>query len=352
MTPTYRQVTYDEAHAASERGEVVEYRRAGGQAWHPFGLFNGSLQQCGYEFRVLDPYAVYKDALKEGKIVEILCRDGSWKDTEGKTGWGLPPDHYRIVEPDPYAELKAAQDAGKVIQMTDGNTWTDLTESIEFCFPQHFYRIKPDPKPDEPDPYKRVFGISSKPDELVIEPGKFKATTYEEAEAAFRSRSNVEMSDDGRAWHPFGFKSFADAGIQFRVITSEGGILAYEQAKIAHQQGYKVEMRLNPSIKKENGWTDACNYFSGDPAHTCFEFRALAPWTDTPAPYDNWDKVPAWHKYQARGSSGRWYSIELEPTLTKYGWDGINQGLAIPDKYAPTNFTGTWQTSLQARPAK
>jgi hypothetical protein len=49
------------------------------------------------------------------------------------------------TKPDPYAELKAAQKAGKVIQLPSGDKWEDLTDPT-FDFPVSCYRIKPEPE--------------------------------------------------------------------------------------------------------------------------------------------------------------------------------------------------------------
>ena len=55
---------------------------------------------------------------------------------------------YRIQPCDPYAGLKAAHDAGKVIQQYSGKTgiWWDLTSSIIWCDMPKNYRIKPESK--------------------------------------------------------------------------------------------------------------------------------------------------------------------------------------------------------------
>lgn len=48
------------------------------------------------------------------------------------------------TKPDPYAELKASQKAGKVIQLFDELVWNDITEP-SFSEPPEKYRIKPEP---------------------------------------------------------------------------------------------------------------------------------------------------------------------------------------------------------------
>lgn len=205
MTPIYRIIPYDEAHAASERGEMVEYRRAGGQAWHPFGLFNGSLQQCGYEFRVLD----------------------------------------------------------------------------------------------------------LKPDELVIEPGK-----------EYR----------------------AHGGYKTRVYAINAG----------------GENPIHGAYLKDNCWIALSWRASGRYLLVSeSDFDLIAPWTDTTAPYDNWDNgsVPSWAMWQAMNANGTWYFFETEPeTCENTHWTLPHEVFSasgagrLPACHRPTNFTGTWQSSLQARP--
>lgn len=211
LTSTYRIISCDEAHAASERGERVEMRCCCSPDWHPFFKEVASMRPNHYEFRVLDP--------------------------------------------------------------------------------------KPDPKPDEPDPYKRVFGISSTPAELAIEPGK---------EYRRVNGSNCRLKclcTDAPGLSPFIF------------INQHGQISRYNQ----------------------------------------FDVQGLIPWTDTPAPYDNWDNgsVPSWAMWQFRNSEGVWYFAKEEPPRSRQSFQLVGLGYGeLPPEYAPTNSTGTWQTSLQQRPTK
>lgn len=77
--------------------------------------------------------------------------------------------------PDPYAELKAAHAAGKVIQFRHptGGAWTDGC-SFEWVLPPDFYRVKPDPQP---------LGPEDVPSGSVIlwnaTPGNFASTPHE-----------------------------------------------------------------------------------------------------------------------------------------------------------------------------
>lgn len=61
-----------------------------------------------------------------------------------------PPEQYRIApEPNPYADLKAAQARGEVIQCNTGTredpNWCNFAHPL-FALPPDFYRIKPAPK--------------------------------------------------------------------------------------------------------------------------------------------------------------------------------------------------------------
>ncbi len=77
---------------------------------------------------------------------------------------GLSPsefchDEYEIrikPQPDPYAELKKAHAAGKVIQSKCINEWADVSNP-NLRFDYHIYRIKPEPikpEPIKPEPIK------------------------------------------------------------------------------------------------------------------------------------------------------------------------------------------------------
>lgn len=71
-------------------------------------------------------------------------RDGSeWFAACNTPQWSLID--YTWTKPDPYAELKATQKAGKVIQLPSGGKWEDLTDPT-FDFPVGCYRIKPEPE--------------------------------------------------------------------------------------------------------------------------------------------------------------------------------------------------------------
>lgn len=239
MTPTYRQVPYNEAQAASERGEVVTRSCACAPQWQPFDAVLCAPEPNHYEFRVLDP------------------------------------------KPDPYAELKAAQAEGKTIQMLDGDVWRDLSGFVHFDFRIELYRVKPNLKPDE----------------LVIEPGK------------------------------------------------------------------EPEFTLTESQLRKAAYVFTAAKSLNDPR--CGEFidyiRELLRVSDTPAPYDNWDKggVPSWAMWQAMDESGSWIFAENKPTQLGSVWgcdsgpNDLETGFgSLPKHLYPINFTGTWDQSLQQRPTK
>lgn len=75
--------------------------------------------------------------------------------------------------PDPYAELKAAHAAGKVIQFRHsiGGAWTD-GRSFEWVLPPDFYRVKPDPLGPEDVPPGSVILWNATP-------GNFASTPHE-----------------------------------------------------------------------------------------------------------------------------------------------------------------------------
>jgi hypothetical protein len=103
-----------------------------------------------------DPYAELKAAHAAGKVIQFhgSLRPPEWRDAtnDHPLAWCHPPEHYRIKpEADPYAELKAAYAAGKTIQwrIKDPSTqWMEKTASFDEYASNCEYRIKP-----EEDPY-------------------------------------------------------------------------------------------------------------------------------------------------------------------------------------------------------
>jgi len=110
-------------------------------------MLHNSIERLLNAGEAADPLQKYKDALANGERVEWKGRLFSqWHECSNTCKW-LPGFEYRIV--DPYAELKAADAAGKVIQFlgVDGK-WTDGNDGkpwLWMCDPSD-YRIKPEPE--------------------------------------------------------------------------------------------------------------------------------------------------------------------------------------------------------------
>lgn len=95
----------------------------------------------------VDPYAELKAAHAAGKVIQWRMPKGNWVDLVC-ANWTALPEQYRI-KPDPYAELKAAHAAGKVIQHNNLSVscdpcWKDQ-ENPNWESPVWRYRIKPEP---------------------------------------------------------------------------------------------------------------------------------------------------------------------------------------------------------------
>jgi hypothetical protein len=237
-------LTYEEAKAAHEQGEKVECR------------------------------ILQFDTINWGPLGELATHP------ENVIGEFF---EFRIDEPDPYAELKAAEKAGKVIQWLNFDAvWVDC----DWCKNEPTWMLSPD--------RYRV-----KPDELKIEAG-------------------------------LTFAQFQKSGRRGRRKAWGLPCVGYSWANW-HQP-----------LKKED--IDATDW-------------EIEP--KTPAPYDNWQHVPAWANWQAWSElykHWRWYANEPEKSESMYhcraGLVSSDQWGAIPEGYCPTNFTGTWDQSLQERPAK
>lgn len=79
--------------------------------------------------------------------------------------------------------------------------------------------------------------------------------------------------------------------------------------------------------------------------------RSLTEWEDVPPPYDNWDKVPVWAMWQWCDVGGQWRFSETKPELGNYTWYSACLGIGrLPLICHPSNYTGTWESSLQERP--
>lgn len=234
---SYRTVTYAEAKSAHESGQRVEFKQGAHLGW-----------------TVVDQLFC--------SINEAFAND---------TGI-----EFRIVEPDPYAELKTAHAAGKVIQALDrGGYWYDLVH-IDWCMYQPAnLRVKPDPKP-----------------ELTIEAGK-----------------------------------------EYRRVNGSANKLRCLCTDAPGQSPY-IFINQYGQISRYNS----------------FDVAGLIEWTDTPAPYDNWDKVPAWANWQAMTLDGLWHWHSEKPEISTVGWHALSYSGLIPKNFEPTNYTGEWQNSLQERP--
>jgi len=151
------------------KGAEWEYNSAPG-----FGPWKSStntrdpiyLLSKGYHIRLkeVDPYAELKKAFAEGKKLSFRRRNwnktphpGKWQEEwvliMNEPMWTLPPEDYRIEpEPDPYAELKKADQDGKTIQFlvksAEREVWCDLSSKswsiITWEYPVERYRIKKD----------------------------------------------------------------------------------------------------------------------------------------------------------------------------------------------------------------
>lgn len=103
---------------------------------------------------VVDPYAEVRAAFIAGKVIQWQSRiTGKWATKHDLIFTG-DPAHYRI-KPEPvvdlYAELKAAHAAGKIIEFKPPgqSIWVEETPELPFywCYPVVCYRIKPEPEP-------------------------------------------------------------------------------------------------------------------------------------------------------------------------------------------------------------
>ncbi len=143
-----------EAIKAWADGKDVEFRNPSvSLAWGPLESPGQTLKFPAFvekwEYRVVDPYRHLREALREGKTLEYLCR-GKWVPLRGVDGaepertFHLPPEQYRVV--DPYRHLREAEAAGKTIQFCTAGGWFDfLSGPPRYDFPPERYRVKPEP---------------------------------------------------------------------------------------------------------------------------------------------------------------------------------------------------------------
>lgn len=243
MTPEYKTATYAEAEAAAKRGERVELksRYGEGNEWRWWSTTPATTHACDccFIFRIpIDPYAEYKAAQAQGKVIQHQSTSGNWFDVENPVWDDLPPDRYRV---------KLVIESGRAYRTRDGRKALIYAVRQPGCYPIH----------------GAIF---------------------------WADRSESE------AW------------------TADG------------------HYALSGSMQGED---------------------LIAPWTDDPDPYDNWAHVPAWANWQAMDENDRWAYFAVKPTRLSSTWDDLDEFGAfgvLPRSLYPTNFTGTWEQSLQERP--
>jgi hypothetical protein len=71
-----------------------------------------------FQFRIADPYAELKAAVAAGKVIQTKTEDGKWVTTHNQTfAWCLPLDSYRI-KPEPQRVPLTAEDIPAVCWLT------------------------------------------------------------------------------------------------------------------------------------------------------------------------------------------------------------------------------------------
>lgn len=78
------------------------------------------------------------------------------------------------------------------------------------------------------------------------------------------------------------------------------------------------------------------------------EHDLVAEWI---RPIVDWSAMPAWAKYVARDSNGRWYWYDVKPCDDYDMWLSVDEGISerIPSDFSPS-FSGDWKDSLVERP--
>ena len=90
-------------------------------------------------------------AYREGRTIDYFDKEKprrSWRIATYPT-WNWSRFDYRIrPQIDPFAELRAAYEAGKTIQLKNrfGGVWNKLYSPIMFNLPVERYRVKPEPR--------------------------------------------------------------------------------------------------------------------------------------------------------------------------------------------------------------
>jgi hypothetical protein len=121
-----------------------------GQQWHRVDGWTEEMLPAGYRPLLVGETGSYQYMLSHGKWKDGFgTEQAAWlsNDAFWRTDRPLPQQQQL---PDPYAELKAAHAAGKVIQFNPGDSlgWRD--QQCDFTAAPHCYRIKPEQQPQEP----------------------------------------------------------------------------------------------------------------------------------------------------------------------------------------------------------
>jgi hypothetical protein len=155
---------YAELKAAHAAGKIIQMQEDRDGKWidvSSWATLSWDASVSSYRIKP-DPFAELKAAWKAGKTIQFAFPGESWDDWVGgkdrEPKWSSPVSYYRIKpeEVDPFAKLKAAYKAGKAIQFNLGDkqipNWTDFT--FEPCWTSDIskYRIKP----EEVDPYAEL----------------------------------------------------------------------------------------------------------------------------------------------------------------------------------------------------
>jgi hypothetical protein len=121
-----------------------------GQQWHRVDGWTEEMLPAGYRPLLLDEEYKIGDQWLMFDGWQTCAFDGRKCWSEGAPSRTTRPLPQQQQQPDPYAELKAAHAAGKVIQFNPGDSlgWRD--QQCDFTAAPHCYRIKPEQQSQEP----------------------------------------------------------------------------------------------------------------------------------------------------------------------------------------------------------
>jgi hypothetical protein len=121
-----------------------------GQQWHRVDGWTEEMLPTGYRPLLLDEEYKIGDQWLMFDGWQTCAFDGRKCWSEGAPSRTTRPLPQQQQPQDPYAELKAAHAAGKVIQFNPGDSlgWRD--QQCDFTAAPHCYRIKPEQQPEEP----------------------------------------------------------------------------------------------------------------------------------------------------------------------------------------------------------